>query len=578
MKIIQLIIAACLISSPVACDRSSGNVAAPVGPTSEISPTFEQTKAPMESTATATLSPVATRTVTSQKKTIPAPTATSTPIPLTPTSAPLSQTGPWMLLSKGTSSSGPMPYIDPILTNADGSAWEPLNLPHPKWAKPEDQVYYFIDPAPSGPYIVARPFLELYSLNCDENAHPTEIDPYDDMLYIIRLPENEPVQKIQLHGLKAIAQAQKEDCNLHDGEIPSVIGVTSLQVNGSWSPDHRYLVFSAAPDGPAADLYLFDRQADTIRRLTTRQNNPKLLGWSPDGQTIIYMGVSKMAVYHSWVSESSGLYAVSLSGTDRLLLKPKYVPGWLGWLSSSEFIIKDGLCEPVDFGTSACNVDLVTIDLSTGKYQTIYKDIHNWVNYVTDPNNHLLLFEDLPIEMLGKVEGNETPTPSSNGAGKSHAEGIYQYNFQTHSFHPIPLNDKPDNFYWDNAYQAFHYEVKDQEPPYAYRSSLVRYVYGLGFRTEEMTASPNISPDGEWQIGIVNKEQYILDRFAHPMQKLSGNWGHWAPDSSSFIQIVEKIELGETWLIVYLRKNNWQNPFIRRLFTGFDWRGKWIAP
>lgn len=160
MKIIQLVIAAFLISFLVACDRSSGNVPALVEPTSDISLIVEQTKAPVERTATATRRPTNKPPILSDEISDVSATPTSTPTlgppPPTLVPEPISTSGPWLLLSGGTTYTGAMPVIDPVIINFDGTGWEYLNIPHPPDIEPNERHWWYGDFPPNIPYIAIR--------------------------------------------------------------------------------------------------------------------------------------------------------------------------------------------------------------------------------------------------------------------------------------------------------------------------------------------------------------------------------------------------------------------------------------
>jgi hypothetical protein len=254
---------------------------------------------------TETLSVVATRTLISQKTTTPKVTVTNTPLLPTPTSAPLNQNGPWLMVYNRIDTGRGFDQDllrEPIFTNADGSAWEPANLPYePSLDEPESRQW-FSRINTKGPYIAFREDLDLMDLNygpftptCnkDEFARPDENGRYNT-LYILKLPENKIVNQFRLLGEKAIEQFRKEECNnakkgSHDHEIPLVLGTVMSKGNFDWSPDGRYLVFTAAPDYPAADLYLYDTKSNTFHRLTKLQNNPMFISWKPDGSIGLYI-------------------------------------------------------------------------------------------------------------------------------------------------------------------------------------------------------------------------------------------------------------------------------------------------
>ena len=558
MKIIQLVIAAFLISFLVACDRSSGNVPALVEPTSDISLIVEQTKAPVERTATATRRPTNKPPILSDEISDVSATPTSTPTlgppPPTLVPEPISTSGPWLLLSGGTTYTGAMPVIDPVIINFDGTGWEYLNIPHPPDIEPNERHWWYGDFPPNIPYIAIRGYASEYYLNCVKDAiSPTTQGQFDYYLYIIKLPENKVVNKFRLLGLQAEAQILKDNCTLKGDDAPTVWGVTSLSINVSWSPDGRLMAFSAAPDGPSADLYLYDTQTDTFRRLTHHQNNPHVLGWSPDGKTIIYQAVSEVTSFKDQILKSSGLYAVSISGTDRLLYKTKKTHAGLQWLSQSHFIITDALCTM--WTNEDCKGRVLLFDLSNGKSEEIFEGDLLMFRFSADPINHLLLLSH--------------PT----------LPGLLYFDLETRSLNPVPLEEGFPFPYWDAKLQLFRYKDNDFDPPYTQHNTLLRFSKADGFIVEKVDNMPDHSPDGRWKVITEEEKKFIQDAQGRNIQELSkgGSCG-WSPNSSTYIQLIEKPEEAATWVMVYQKENNWQPIVTRKIPEGYLMWCKWISP
>lgn len=581
MKIIQYLVLLCLVTGIVGCGRNITQMKTTPVPTATIFPTAERT-------ATASLSPVeATETPLPQPTGTPVfPISTMTPTSYPPTAVPtpLSSEGPWFLLSKDTFYDGPTAIIDPILTNTDGSAWEYLRVPRPADVGPDDYSWWYAEQVPHKPLIIIRGYFSEYFPDCANNFFsPTTVDPHSDLLSFVKLPDNKIIRQFTLLGAKAKAQIQKDDCALKEGDgIPSVLGVTHLSGRHRWLQNGRYLVFPAAPDGPAADLYIYDFDTDTVRRLTTRQNNPDIIGLSPDGQTIIYQGVSKINWYHEEVIESSGVYAVSLSGTDQLLFKPEYMPWGIDWISQSQVVITDGFCDLR--GTGKCTARLLLTDISSGTSEVLYRNSKTWFRYaITDPTRHVLLLLDPPADMPGASEGKPELGPDGKETGR--VQGIYQYDFGSRVLHPVMLENPPSSVHWSQEDQAFilGYDHYDEQNRTYYRTfHLMRLKSWQDYQLEERGSINrdwvSYSPDRQWHIGKVGEESYIMDQQDRPVQKVMGDGGYWSPDSSSFVQLTEKVEPKETWFSVYSRESGWQNTLTRHLLKGIQWWGLWINP
>ena len=55
----------------------------------------------------------------------------------------------------------------------------------------------------------------------------------------------------------------------------------------AWSPDSRYLAFSAMIDGISSDVYLYDVDTGKIQRKETEYLDVDYIAWSPDSQWIL---------------------------------------------------------------------------------------------------------------------------------------------------------------------------------------------------------------------------------------------------------------------------------------------------
>ena len=68
----------------------------------------------------------------------------------------------------------------------------------------------------------------------------------------------------------------------------------------AWSADGRYLAFAGQMDGLSSDLYLYDVETKTIRRLSSGDQELQWIDWSPDGKWIAFF------------SDASGEYQLQL--------------------------------------------------------------------------------------------------------------------------------------------------------------------------------------------------------------------------------------------------------------------------
>lgn len=534
-----------------------------------------------EPTVTKTLRPTTASTSVQQTATEVVPTPTdapfSEPVQITPVSEPINQTGPWLMLHPDNLYTGPPRIISPVFVNPDGSGWEPANLHRDPQAPPNELVWWFGSVSPNSPYAAFQGYLTEYEGEC--NPKNIYWDFRGHTLHILKLPENRIVREFLLIGDAAGDQIDQYPCeNGNDGDAP-VLGVVVSPYSMVWSPDGRYLAFPAAPDGPNADLYLYDTITNEVRRLTTRQNNPDILGWSPDGQTVIYRSITKMMLYKYQYLESDGLYAVSVSGKDRLLFEPEVSPRGLEWLSKSQFLITDGPCELMI--SWVCSTSLRLVDISTGKHELLYNNQKASVFYTTDPINHVILINNPPSDMPG-LAGMEG-IPYSDTPDMAYIPGVFHFDLSTHLLRPV-LSGETYDFVWDPTLEAFRSHRMDTDPPYTLHRILIRFIPGEGFSVEKEDDPPSVSPDGNWSVRKVGGDCFFFDDQNQPIQKLLGNsrcgWlsNAWSPDSSMYIDLTLDDARTMNQLIVYKKENGWQPEVVREIKYAMEWSFRWIVP
>lgn len=78
--------------------------------------------------------------------------------------------------------------------------------------------------------------------------------------------------------------------NIHNGDIEKErkFGDLGEILNPSWSPDGRYIVFSGIKGG-LTDLFIYDLQTDSLRRITNDAYAEIQPSWSPDGHKIVFV-------------------------------------------------------------------------------------------------------------------------------------------------------------------------------------------------------------------------------------------------------------------------------------------------
>ncbi|RPI32711.1 MAG: hypothetical protein EHM70_08220 [Chloroflexota bacterium] len=192
--------------------------------------------------STATLSPTATIF----------PTETVAPS-LTP--VPISENGPWLVFWQNQ---------QVVVSNVDGSGLTALNYPIGQHYWPEADMAV----SQSGGLIAVR-------------------DWTTDHLIVLRLWDQAVLAEISLFSEDALEAASAASSYNHPAPLLNLVEWDRQLF--FWSPDGRYLAFAAALDGPSADLHVYDVLDGTTQRLSEEPEQIIPMGWSPDGQWIVFM-------------------------------------------------------------------------------------------------------------------------------------------------------------------------------------------------------------------------------------------------------------------------------------------------
>ena len=217
-------------------------------------------------------------------------------------------------------------------------------------------------------------------------AAEDQVDGSDVALAILRLPEGDVIRRIPLLSQDVSEWIRRtDDTFLPDYELEEVIGaVTGRWFRARWSPDGTALAFSATQDDTGTDVYLYDVLRDEVRRLTDAADQEVVLGWSPDGEWVLYA--------EAWgLGDDEGTYfpqviaaASIVSGEVRELFEP--VSGVrlevVGWLSDTEVVL-GGVDDIFHQRT-----DLVLLDLDRRQASTLYDGMYYWVDL--DPRSGAL--------------------------------------------------------------------------------------------------------------------------------------------------------------------------------------------
>ncbi len=153
---------------------------------------------------------------------------------------------------------------------------------------------------------------------------------------------------------------------------PSITDITLYQafLNGidslAWSPDGSYLAFAGQMDGLSSDLYVYNMGTESIRRLSSGNQQIQTLHWSPDGKWILYSGANKIEMDMKF-----DIYAASVDGVSVKHLSTTTSPGFPMWIDSDVYIEHDRDNENV-LGEFVGDFGFRWVEISTGQIRKIW--------------------------------------------------------------------------------------------------------------------------------------------------------------------------------------------------------------
>jgi Tol biopolymer transport system component len=286
-----------------------------------------------------------------------------------------------------------------------------------------------------------------------------------------------------------------------------------------WSPDGRTLAYVAAVDGPSADIYSYDTVTDEIHRLTDGPNQPRLLGWSPDGRWMLHLEIQDITLGDGIWWTTLGLWAAAAEGSEarqvpvlgrRVIL--------VGWASPTQFMLtyyENGPRPPQQ-------IDLV--DLAAGPVSTLYRgSAYGWA---VDPGTGTIA---LPVD------------PDSGAGGEALEPGLYLLSAGRPAPQLVAHSDPDKQPYlafadtpvWSPEFEAFLVQTgEDQVVLISTEGEIVRTI-------EDACSLPRPSPDGRWltlrpcsrtAFGLELRSE--VDGSVHDVHLGDFNDYFWSPDSS----------------------------------------------
>jgi len=291
-----------------------------------------------------------------------------------------------------------------------------------------------------------------------------ETDDADPELRIYELPGGKILDQFPL----VKCPDQSNSCNFPNGIWPEI----------KWSPNGRYLAFSAIWSGPSTDLYVYDTETGKTRQLTNGPDHVGPIWWTPDGSQII-MSEILFQEFHGGFGSPSSLWVVSVSDDDiRLLysLEHSHQQGLIGWLDESRFIVFDGSNLYNILDLPADNIRLV--DLNSGEITTLFKG--SFVAAALDKAHETLAFYAYDTE----------PGPGYEG------QGIYLVSTSNRTIRHVA---NPTQLEWDDKSRLFVTSEPCEDNPT--NSMAFNYKGELKCIHHELSLS---SPDGKWEVVLLD--------------------------------------------------------------------------
>jgi hypothetical protein len=272
-----------------------------------------------------------------------APTSTPTPTlaPSPTVAVPLSQEGPWLL----------------ITTESSGSHWS-------LWA---------LNPDGSGLTQLVDGAIVVYGAQLSVSRSPRN----GLVTFVDETEHNVPrLHLLSLHDQTVTTLATLMPSGFELGVASEEAYQAAMQTYaavtrsaGAWSGDGRRLAFVGAMDGPSSDLYLYSTVSGEMTRLTDGPTEAVSPGWSPDQRYILHGSATDLNYGASGSGYAmTGIWAALPDGSGAHLVYPLDYRGFervLGWISNTTFLV-DRWEFPQGY------TDLRTVDIDSGRTTTVW--------------------------------------------------------------------------------------------------------------------------------------------------------------------------------------------------------------
>ncbi len=288
---------------------------------------------------------------------IPPRSSTVTP---SVSNAPLSQSGPWIIISKSDGL---------YAVNLDGSgAIKVFDI----------APYLKLDPSPYVKLSSIAPRggrFAIVTANDYTGSHGLT-------LHIIHLPDGKEEKTIPLTGPKTEPgpDAQPGD---------NVFQILWVFGTGQWSPDGSQLAFEGGMDGDSSDLYLYSTTTGDVTRLTSGAAQDYAPSWSPDGKYVVHFGASGFGTGAGYSMVGAWATLVSNASTYDLYTPTSGGEDVLGWLDPQTVIV-------YSFNAACSTQNVRAVNVVTREISPLWNSAFNQGQIAFDPSSgaFMLVAED----------------------------------------------------------------------------------------------------------------------------------------------------------------------------------------
>ncbi len=260
------------------------------------------------------------------------PTITSSPTPsVTPTATaypPLQTEGPYLLYRADKNNI--------IMMDGDGTGRKYFQIPNDGYVwdleravSPDGKWLAYFTGSTEEPYDLA---LNLFDLKNQSSILIAN-------LMAPGYPKNlEPVTELISFGEDDTDCSNSLECKLRIIESEIKTGIYYFD----WSPNSEEIALAAQIDGPSSDLYIYNAEENSIRRLTNEPENIGLLvDWAPNGEKILYASTESNQIY--------SFYPLHIADPkNESPQNPKIIDRgslfWFseGWINENSYLLWDG--------------------------------------------------------------------------------------------------------------------------------------------------------------------------------------------------------------------------------------------